>query len=142
MSKNLSKYASLHRLTLEVSPDVEDDAPLSDDRKVVASVGAAVMALGMGLSEMATSSELPDSQVHRLLELSSALATPAAVGFDTLVEIESGLTGTGNNTASITKDFAQDQDGIDVFTMGLREVSTYVAERPKPIPLAEQATAE
>jgi hypothetical protein len=136
MSKNLSKYAALHRLTneLNIEDQSSEGAPMSDDRRVVATVGAAVMTLGMGMTELATSNELPEEQVGKLLELAGNLAVHTAVGFDTLVDIDKTSIG-----VSIAGDIAQDVEGVDIFTMGLREVSSYVAERPKPIPLAEQA---
>lgn len=135
MSKNLSKYAALHRLTneLNIEDQSNEGAQLSDDRRVVATVGAAVMTLGMGMTELATSNELPEEQVGKLLELAGNLSMQAAFGFETLVEIDKTSVG-----VSIAGDIAQDVEGVDIFVMGLKEVPDFVAERPKPIPLAEQ----
>lgn len=132
MSKNLVKYAALHRMVNEMNLEIdeaESGQSLSEDRQVIASVGGAVMALGMGLAELATADTLPEAEVAKLLHLANDLSIQTAIGFDTLVSVDTG------NGVSAAADLAKEVAELDILTMGLREVPSYVAARPKPIPL-------
>lgn len=133
---NLSKYAALHRLTNELNVEAESasETPLTEERQVVAAVGGAVMALGMGLAELATEENLTEEQASYLLTVADGLSLPAANGFKALAEVAGKLEGT---SPAMTKDLAGDIESIDVFVMGLEQVGDFAKARPKPTPLAE-----
>jgi hypothetical protein len=129
--KSLYKYTNLHRMANDLNIEVEASAEiaLNEDRQVIAAVGGAVMALGMGLAELATEEKMSDEQVSELLLAVETLAAPAATSWVAMTNVGKTIDG-----ASIANDLSE-EEATHVFIKGLEEVSGYVRQRVKPDPL-------
>jgi hypothetical protein len=120
---NLSRYTNLHRMTTDLNVDAQIDVVegdiASEDRQVIAAVGASVMALGMGMVEAAGGDypEAMDNAVANLLDLSATLAPVTANGLEALrANVPEALDG-------------DDVAMLSIMGMGLREVAAYQADR-------------
>lgn len=120
---NLSRYTNLHRMTTDLNVDAQIDVVEGDidseDRQVIAAVGASVMALGMGMVEAAGGDypEVSGNAVANLLELSATLAPVTANGLEALrANVPEALDG-------------DDVAMLSIMGMGLREVAAYQADR-------------
>lgn len=118
---NLARYTNLHRMTTDLNVEAEiekiEDSPSSEDRQVVAAVGASVMALGMGMVELAGNAEVSDFAIFDMLNASADIAAPTANALEAMrVAVPEALDG-------------DDVAMFGIMTMGLREVSNYRADR-------------
>jgi len=118
---NLARYTNLHRMTTDLNVEAEiekiEDSPSSEDRQVVAAVGASVMALGMGMVEIAGNPEVKDEAIDGLLATAAGVAPVTANGLEAM-------------RAAVPE--ALDGDDVAMFGimgMGLREVVAYHQDR-------------
>lgn len=118
---NLARYTNLHRMTTDLNVEAEiekiEDSPSSEDRQVVAAVGASVMALGMGMVEIAGNPEVKDEAIDGLLAMAAGVAPVTANGLEAM-------------RAAVPE--ALDGDDVAMFGimgMGLREVVAYHQDR-------------
>lgn len=118
---NLARYTNLHRMATDLNVEAEidkiEDSANNEDRQVVAAVGASVMALGMGMVEVAGNPDVKDEAIDGLLALAAGVAPATANGLEAF-------------RAAVPE--ALDGDDSAVFSimgLGLREVVAYHQDR-------------